>query len=58
MSVKLPSYESETSMLRQQKEIRNFVDNQETPCWNKSAIERRRNHIIEQALKIWNIDNI
>ena len=58
VSVKLPSYESETSMLRQQKEIRNFVDNQETPCWNKSAIERRRNHIIEQALKIWNIDNI
>ncbi len=58
ISVKLPSYESETSMLRQQKEIRDFVDNPATPCWNKSAIERRRNHIIEQALKMWNIDKI
>ena len=58
ISVKLPSYESETSMLRQQKEIREFVDNPATPCWNKSAIERRGNHIIKQALKIWNIDKI
>lgn len=58
ISVKLPSYESETSMLRQQKEIRDFVDNPATPCWNKSAIERRCNHIIEQALKMWNIDKI
>ena len=58
VSVKLLSYESETSMLRQQKEIRNYVDNPETPCWNKSAIERRGNHIIEQALKIWNINKI
>ena len=58
ISVKLPSYESETSMLRQQKEIREFVDNPAAPCWNKSAIERRGNHIIEQALKIWNIDKI
>lgn len=58
VSVKLSSYESETSMLRQQKEIRTFVDNPEEPCWNKKAIERRGNHIISQALKIWNINKI
>ncbi len=58
VSVKLPSYESETSMLRQQKEIRTFVDNPEHPCWDKKAIERRGNHIIVQSLNIWNINKI
>jgi len=58
VSVKLPSYESEQSMLRQQKEIRSFTDNPESPCWNKNAIERRGNHIIQQALKIWDVNQI
>lgn len=58
VSIKLPSYESETSMLRQQKEIRSFLDESDNPCWNKNAIERRGKHIIEKALDIWNINKI
>lgn len=58
VSVKLPSYESEKSMLRQQKEIRSFVDSPDKPCWNKNAIERRGKCIIKKALEIWNLDKI
>ena len=58
VSVKLPSYESESSMLRQQKEIRNFVDNADSPRWTKSAIQKRGEHIIDRALLIWDVSKI
>ena len=58
VSVKLPSYEGEASMLRQQKEVRSYVDDPATPRWTKSAIERRGQHIIKQALMIWDFSKI
>lgn len=56
-SVKLASFEKD-NLMWQQKEIIDFVDDKNNPVWNKSAIERRGKHLIEAALKIWNLDRI
>lgn len=58
IKVKLPSYESEKSMLRQQKEIRTFVEDKNNPYWDKNAIERRGNHIIKHCMTIWDLNKI
>lgn len=57
VSIKLNSFEKD-NLMWQQKEIINFVDDRDHPVWNKSAIERRGKHLIEAALKIWNLDII
>lgn len=57
VEVKLKSFE-EDNLMWQQKEIRNFVDDNEHPVWDKAAIERRGKHIIEIAMKIWSFDKI
>lgn len=54
---KLNSY-GECNLLNQQKEIIDFVENKEEPIWDKCAIEKRRNRIVDAAIKIWSLDNI
>lgn len=55
---KLSAYESADNLLHQQKEIRRFVSDTEKPVWDKAAIERRQQAIVDAAMQIWNLDNI
>lgn len=57
VEVKLQSYEN-ANLMWQQKEIINYVSDRNNPVWDKDAIERRGNHIIDEAIKIWNFDMV
>lgn len=57
VEVKLQSYEN-ANLMWQQKEIINYVSDRNNPVWDKNAIERRGNHLIDEAIKIWSFDNI
>jgi len=50
------------SVLQQHQKLKDFLafdsDGNLIVVWDKAAIERRHNHIIEAALEIWNLDNI
>ena len=54
---KLNSY-GKCNLLNQQKEIKDFVTDEQTPKWDKVAIEKRSQKIIETAKEIWNLDKI
>lgn len=56
---KLASYQS-VSSLRQQHEIINFASRNEhgEPIWDIDAIKRRRDTLLQAALKIWSLDDI
>ena len=49
---KLSSY-SETPILRQQMQIKEFVADIKSPKWNSAAIENRCQKMISFALKRW-----
>ena len=55
---KLAAYESTDNLLHQQKEIRQFVSNPNNPIWDKMAISRRQQAIVEAAMQIWSLDKI
>lgn len=44
------------NLLWQQKEVEYFVEN--PAIWNAQSIERRQNHVVTTAMKIWSLDNI
>jgi uncharacterized protein with ParB-like and HNH nuclease domain len=54
---KLESY-GKDNLLNQQKKIKDFVQNIETPIWDKNCIEKRLLVIVNSAKEIWNIDKI
>lgn len=55
---KLAAYESTDNLLHQQKEIRRFVSDKDNPIWDKAAIERRQQAIVDAAMQIWSLDDI
>lgn len=54
---KLSSYGKE-NLLNQQKEIRQFVTDQNAPIWDKAAIAKRQEKILKAASDLWNLDSI
>jgi hypothetical protein len=46
------------NLLNQQKEIVSFVVDTKKPVWDRVAIEKRFNKIIEASMKIWDIKKI
>ncbi len=56
-SKKLKVYGSD-NLLNQQKEIVEFVSDEENPVWDKTCIEKRYRKIIQAAKEIWSLDNI
>lgn len=58
LDVKLSIYDSENSLIRQQQEVRGFMDNPDNLLWDAKSIERRGKHIIEVAMNIWDLSNI
>ncbi len=48
----------ENNPLNQEKEIISFVTDPKHPVWDKAAIERRFNKIIEAAKEIWDLEKI
>ncbi len=56
-TTKLKSY-GEDNLLNQQKEIKNFVEDVTVPIWDKKAIKRRHDTILQAAEEIWNLKNI
>ena len=57
LSEKLNIYDGENSLIRQQQEVRNFMDTN-NPIWDAKSIERRGKHIINVAMNIWDISKI
>lgn len=55
---KLEIYKEEHSLIRQQEEIINFMADPLNPFWDKDCIERRGKHIIDVAMKIWDVSQI
>ena len=56
--VKLAIYQKENSLIRQQQEVCEFMTDPTQPFWDKDCIERRGKHIIESAMKIWDVATI
>jgi uncharacterized protein with ParB-like and HNH nuclease domain len=56
-SQKLESY-GKDNLLNQQKEIISFVKDKNNPVWDKIAIEKRFNKIVEKSMEIWDIRKI
>lgn len=54
---KLASY-GKDNLLNQQKEIIDFVEDKQSPVWDKSAIEKRHEKIKAAVRYIWNLDCI
>lgn len=55
---KLVIYQKENSLIRQQQEVCDFMEDPTKPFWDKSCIERRGKHIIDCAMKIWDVSTI
>jgi uncharacterized protein with ParB-like and HNH nuclease domain len=55
--LKLESY-GKDNLLNQQKDIVKYVSDESDPVWDKTAIEKRKNEMLEAAKKNWNLDNI
>lgn len=56
-NAKLESY-GKDNLLNQQKEIITFVSDSQNPIWDKNAIEKRREKILNAAKDIWSLDRI
>lgn len=56
--IKLAIYQKENSLIRQQQEVCDFMADPTQPFWDKDCIERRGKHIIEAAMKIWDVTTI
>jgi len=54
---KLDSYGID-NLLKQQKEIVEFVADQTVPVWDKTAIEKRHLAILKASKDIWSLDKI
>ena len=54
---KVASYGKE-NLLMQQKEITELYKNEETPLWDYKAIKNRGDKIIEEAMKIWDVEKV
>ena len=55
-SLKLDSYN--TNPLSQQREIKNFIKNIALPMWDKEAIDKRQDIILDFAVNNWDFDSI
>lgn len=56
-SVKLKVYNGD-NLMHQQREICSFVSDSDNIIWDRDAIERRTNTLIERAREIWDIKDI
>ncbi len=56
-SKKLISY-GETNLLNQQKEITDYLIDKNVPVWDKTAIQKRKQKIIDAAKDIWRLDSV
>ena len=56
-SVKLEVYNGD-NLMHQQREICSFVSDSDNIIWDRDAIERRTNTLIERAREIWDIKDI
>jgi len=52
---KLQSY-NENPLLRQQAQIKNFVEDESNPVWNSQSIDKRHAEMMEFALRRWSLD--
>ncbi len=52
---KLQSY-CENPLLRQQSEIKDFVEDNNNPIWDSHSIEKRHKHIIDFAMQRWSFN--
>jgi hypothetical protein len=46
------------NLLDQQKEVKEFVADKDSPVWDRACIEKRFDKIIETAETIWSLDAI